>query len=99
MSALIEVTRSGTLLGYVQAVMVDGTVRWRSWRPEDQNPGKYLPGPIGIHQDQAQAERYLLQLAPPAIDLPPARGSRGGDRASRVWVGAVAAPFAMPGRS
>lgn len=59
---MIEVKRGQQLLGYVQQVD-RGREWWLSWRPEDLT-GEY-PGPVGGHQDQGQAERFLAQLAGP----------------------------------
>ncbi|WP_433832527.1 hypothetical protein ACQP2E_16365 [Actinoplanes sp. CA-015351] len=65
MPGLIEVKSGNQLIGYVQEGVIDGTTRWRSWRPEDlhrENSVHQSPAPIGVHQDQEQAEGYLRQL-------------------------------------
>ncbi|WP_433793923.1 hypothetical protein [Actinoplanes sp. CA-252034] len=49
-----------TVIGYVAPhyIAEHNITRWLSWRPQDP-----LERAIGSHQDQAQAEGFLAQLA------------------------------------
>lgn len=53
----IAVWEGSTVIGYVSSGTIDGVTRWHSWRDRTDTVG------CGAHQDQAQAERYLLTLA------------------------------------
>lgn len=80
---MIEVKNGRAVIGYAGAeVSAEGRTWWKSWLPVDYHELGRIA--IGMHQDQAQAEAFLRQLAglspeaqprPARLDLDGSHGS------------------------